>query len=140
MKINIYNEFTPLVLKVRIPVFVEEQGFEDEIDEIDNIATHFVMLDGNDVPVATCRVFKKDGSNTYILGRLCVVKEYRGKTLGSEMVKEAEKYVINVGGDSIELHSQCSAKDFYTKLGFCEYGEKEDEQGCPHIWMRKSFN
>ena len=28
-------------------------------------------------------------------------------------------------------------RDMYNKLGYKEFGDIEDEQGCPHIWMGK---
>ena len=36
--------------------------------------------------------------NAYVLGRLAVIKEYRGKNLGSVIVKEAEQYIKKIGG------------------------------------------
>ena len=42
-------------------------------------------------------------------------------------------------GDSLILHSQCVAVGFYRKNGFQEYGDVEDDQGCPHIWMKKKL-
>ena len=81
MQIKIYNHCPEDAMWVRITVFVDEQGFRDEFDEIDNIATHLLMLDDSDHPIATCRVFRKDNTDTYIIGRLAVVKEHRGKGL-----------------------------------------------------------
>ncbi len=124
-------------LAVRIPVFVEEQGFVDEIDEIDGTATHFVLFDEAKAPIATCRVFVQEGA--YILGRLCVLKAHRGKGYGGLLVTAAEEYVRSVGGESLTLHSQYPAKAFYERLGYSAYGEVEDEQGCPHIWMKKQL-
>jgi predicted GNAT family N-acyltransferase len=68
-----------------------------------------------------------------------VIKEYREKKMGTRAVKEAEKCVLEKGGTSISLHAQCRAKEFYNKLGYEEYGEIEDDQGCPHIWMKKDL-
>ena len=44
---------------IRESVFMKEQGFENEFDEIDDIAIHIVLYD-NKNPVATCRIFKED--------------------------------------------------------------------------------
>ena len=41
------------------------------------------------------------------------------------------------GAEEMMLHAQCQAKGFYEKAGYRAYGEIEDDQGCPHIWMRK---
>ena len=122
---------------IRQKVFVEEQGFRDEFDDVDEKATHIVMFNEDKTPVATCRIFWDTTMNTHILGRLAVIKEYRGQKIGSAIVKEAEQYVRKSGGKYIALHAQCRATAFYQSLGFAECSDIEDEQGCPHIWMRK---
>lgn len=137
MRIETFQGATDAALAVRILVFVEEQGFIDEVDEIDGSATHFVLFDESNQPIATCRIFTKDRGSTYVLGRLCVLKIHRGKAYGRHLVETAERYVQSVGGESIVLHSQYHARGFYQKLGYATYGEVEDEQGCPHIWMKK---
>lgn len=137
MRIEQFQGVPKEALTVRITVFVEEQGFVDEIDEIDSVATHFVLFDEAQKPLATCRAFAQDG--TYVLGRLCVLKEHRGRGYGGAMVAAAEDYVRSVGGESLALHSQYHAKAFYERLGYIAYGEVEDEQGCPHIWMKKQL-
>lgn len=137
MELKIYENFPEQAMEVREAVFVKEQGFRDEFDETDRVAAHFVLFDGEDRPVATCRVFWGSEMEVYILGRLAVLREYRGRELGSLLVQEAEKYVRQKGGKAIALHAQCQAAYFYKKLGFEEFGGIEDEQGCPHTWMKK---
>lgn len=140
MKISTYEKYLPDAAKtVRKTVFEDEQGFIDEFDKTDEIATHFVMFDESDRPVATCRIFPDEVRNTFMLGRLAVIKEFRGKEFGSAMMHEAENYVIKTGGKSISLHAQCQASGFYSKLGYMTYGEIDEEQGCPHVWMKKIF-
>ncbi len=135
-QIRIYDTLPPEALTVRITVFVEEQGFTDEVDDIDSIAAHPMMFNG-DEPIATCRVFP--AADGYILGRLAVLKEYRGQSCGRAMLVAAEEYVRSVGGNSIALHAQCHAQAFYEKCGYTACSEVEDEQGCPHIWMKKEW-
>ena len=136
----IIEKFTPApqqAIDVRIEVFVKEQGFRDEFDDIDDIAMHFVAFDDTERPIGTCRVFVSDDAKVYLLGRLAVVKEYRTKGLGSQIVEAAEDYVRSVGGKEIRLHAQCRVSGFYEKIGYTSYGEIEEEEGCPHIWMKK---
>lgn len=139
MRISIYEHHLPDSAKiVRKTVFEDEQGLIDKFDETDENATHFVMLD-DERPIATCRVFPDAGMDTYILGRLAVVKDYRNKHLGTAVMLEAEKYVAGIGGQSITLHAQYHAAGFYEKQGFIKFGDIDDEQGCPHVWMRKTL-
>ncbi|MDE6725743.1 MAG: GNAT family N-acetyltransferase [Ruminiclostridium sp.] len=136
METVIYDGINDHAIEVRQKVFVEEQGFHDEFDEIDKTAAHIIILDNNK-PVAVCRVFWSREMNSYILGRLAVLKEYRGKGLGSAVVKETENYVREKGGNCIALHAQCRVTAFYRSLGYVEFGDVEDDEGCPHIWMKK---
>ena len=136
MEIKVFNSLPKDALDLRITVFVEEQGFVDEVDDADSFATHLVMYDG-EKPIATCRFFLKEDNETYMFGRLCVLKEYRGKSLGREMLKKVEEIVKEKGGKAIILHSQYHAKDFYVRCGFSQQGEIDYEQKVPHAWMRK---
>ena len=138
MRVEIYNTLPAQAAMIREEVFIKEQGFEKEYDETDKIATHIVLFDA-DTAVATCRVFKSETPDVYILGRLAVKKEYRGRGIGSLVLEEAGRHILSVGGKALILHSQLQAKEFYRKCGFTEYGEIEYEEDCPHIWMRRQL-
>ena len=138
MKILVFDTLTEYAKKVRKEVFMQEQGFQNEFDEIDNIAWHIVMFHEEE-PVAACRVYEDKEKETFVIGRLAVIKKYRGKNYGSDMVNKAISIVAENGGDSVSLHAQCRVKKFYRSLGFHEYGKIEDDEGCPHIWMKKSL-
>lgn len=137
MKAVIYNNIPDCARDIRKKVFTDEQGFQNEFDETDHVATHIVLYDQDGLPVATCRVFWDTSMDSHILGRLAVLKEYRGKNIGSMMVREAEQYVRTQNGKCLTLHAQCRVAGFYQKSGFTEFGEIGEEEGCPHIWMRK---
>ena len=134
MKFLIYDSLPDDAKKIREEVFVKEQGFQNEFDEIDKKSVHIVLYDEN-TPVAVCRLYCENF--VYVLGRLAVIKNYRGKNIGSLMLEEAEKYVSEKGGNEIILHAQCRATGFYKKSGYSEYGEIDYDEYCPHIHMRK---
>ncbi len=136
MTVKIYNEFPREARELREEVFIKEQGFSYDYDEKDDVAMHMVLFD-KDVPIAVCRVFEGDDESTYILGRLAVKKEYRGRGIGSKLITAVEQHTAQIGGKELILHSQIQAKNFYERVGFAEYGEIEYEEDCPHIWMKK---
>ena len=136
MYMRIYKKFPREARELREEVFIKEQGFSYDYDEKDDVAVHIVMFD-KDVAIAVCRVFESDDESTYILGRLAVKKEYRGRGIGSKLIAAAEQHIVQIGGKLLMLHSQIQAKDFYERVGFAEYGEIEYEEDCPHIWMKK---
>ncbi len=132
---KIFSEFVPEAKRVREEVFIYEQGFSYDYDEMDNVSVHIVGFEG-DEPIAACRVFESENKGVFILGRLAVKKACRNRGFGGEMVDAAKEYAKSVGGRHLILHSQLQAKGFYEKLGFREYGEIEYEEDCPHIWMK----
>lgn len=137
MEIKFYDALPQEAAEIRIEVFMDEQGFKNEMDDIDSYAEHLVAFDG-DRPVGTCRFFKKEGSqNDYMAGRIAVRKEYRGQGIGAELLEAVEKAVKEKGGRRIFLHAQTRAEAFYEKQGYLSYGEIGYEEGCPHIWMYK---
>lgn len=137
--IKIFETLSDDAKEIRQAVFMGEQGFENEFDEIDERSTHIVMYNQENEPIATCRVFIGEDEDTYILGRLAVKKQYRGQNIGTKMVAEAEKVVKRKGGNSLCLHAQCRVKSFYEKSGFDAYGQVDEDEGCPHIWMKKQI-
>ena len=122
---------------IRELVFVQEQGFTDEFDAIDLTAVHLVLFVGEE-PAAVCRVYQESGK--FILGRVAVRQEFRGLGLGEQIVKAAETHAATKGAGELHLHAQCRITAFYEACGYTPYGEMEDDQGCPHIWMKKEVS
>lgn len=136
MKIYNYDYLPKEAMDVRIKVFVEEQGFVDKMDDIDSVAIHFVAFE-KEMAIGTCRIFLKE--NSYILGRLAVLSEYRQKGVGRALMTAAEQKVKKIGFNSLMLHSQIRATEFYEKCGYKAFGEVELEENYPHIWMKKEI-
>ena len=109
-----YQTLMEDVIKIRTAIFVEEQGFKNEFDDIDKTCTHIVLYD-KQIPVGTCRYFH-EGPN-YHIGRVAVSKKYRGQHLGEHIMQIAEDEIKNEGGKQIEVSAQMRVKDFYHKLG-----------------------
>lgn len=137
MIVKIFSSLPPAAQKIRKVVFIDEQGFVDEFDDKDGIAVHLVVFDESGLPIATCRIFKERGQDFYVIGRVAVIKEFRGKQIGSVLLNEAEKYIKENGGECVVVHAQQRITDFYKKSGFIEFGDVEYDEGCPHICMKK---
>lgn len=118
---------------IRTLVFIDEQNIpeKDEWDDEDVISQHFVVYD-QDIPIATARLL-----NNHSVGRVSVLKEYRGKGIGRlimlKIIAEAQKQYRPF----LYLSSQLHAIAFYKKLGFDVQGDEFEECGIPHIemWM-----
>lgn len=138
MQLEAYDFLPENAKRIREAVFMKEQGFKNEFDDIDLLALHLILYDGSQ-PAATCRLFPAAEQGVYLLGRLAVVKTYRGQKLGQRMLREAEAIAARKGAAELRLHAQCRASRFYTQAGYTPYGAEDDDEGCPHIWMKKTL-
>ncbi|AUB31230.1 GNAT family N-acetyltransferase [Spiroplasma floricola] len=105
-------------LEIRRKVFCEEQNYplEEEIDEYDELSFHVVGF-YNDKPVSCARIVKKD--DEWYLGRIAVLKEFRGKGLGLELVNYLVDFTTNkLKAEEIYLNAQETAIALYEKVGF----------------------
>ena len=133
--IEAYDFLSETARNIRTTVFVEEQGFSyaAEFDDVDASSTHLVLLECGK-PIATCRFFGQ-GDGVYAIGRIAVLKEYRGSGMGAA----AEKMIAAEGGRVALVHAQTRASGFYAKLGYEPFGEPDEDEGVPHVWMRRAL-
>ena len=92
-------------------------SLRDEFDGHDGDGTRYIVLLDCGYPVATCRFYEL-GPGSVMLGRVVVLEEYRGRHLGSTAVKEAEKWISELGYGEILIDSRLEAVGFYGKLGY----------------------
>lgn len=134
INVKCYNNLPQEAKDIRITVFNKEQGFKNEFDDTDNYAYHFVLYkDG--VPVGVGRLFTEDNGETYHIGRVAILKEYRKYHLGSAIMEEMIKKAKELHGKKIVLSAQCRVEQFYEKLGFKKQGDIYYDEFCPHIQM-----
>lgn len=138
VRINRGLDLSPEAADIRKTVFVDEQGFQNEFDDIDKDAYHAVLITDDNIPAACGRLFTSDGM-TYTIGRVAVLKEYRRKGLGEKIVKALENKARELGGVETELSAQLRAKEFYEKLGYFTYGDEYLDEYCLHISMKKAL-
>ena len=137
--VEYFNDVTDDTRYIRETVFVIEQGFSEEFDEIDKKSIH-LLLKVNDKIAATARIFKSDtGSSKWTVGRFAVLKEYRGIGLGSFLMKKVEEKIKEQGGHVAELSAQKQAEKFYLSLGYTPMGDTYYDQHAPHIHMEKEL-
>jgi predicted GNAT family N-acyltransferase len=121
-------------LAIRMRVFVKEQRvpLEIEMDEDDRRARHFLArVSGK--PVGTARLVVSHGRAK--IGRMAVLKRYRGAGVGKKLLRRAIAAAETLGGGYIYLHAQVPVLGFYERLGFRATGSVFDEAGIPHRKM-----
>lgn len=122
---------------LRRAVFIEEQGFSEaeEWDDLDAGAVHLLAWDG-DRPVGTARLLVQGKVGR--IGRICVLRQARGRGLGAALVREGAARLAAMPGVAIlRLGAQAHAMGFYQKLGFRVCGPEYDDGGVPHFEMER---
>ena len=130
-----YESYTKDICAIRCKVFVGEQKVPEEleIDGLDDQAKHVLaFVDG--VPIGTGRILS-DGH----IGRVAVLKDYRGLGIGKSIMKDLIKWAQNMNLEKVWLSSQWHAHSFYLDLGFVCVGEIYKEAGIDHIKMFKTL-
>lgn len=124
---------------LRTAVFVQEQGFEEEFDAVDESSDtkHLVMYD--DGPVACCRYFPGGEPGQWILGRVAVLPHRRGAGLASRVVCEAERRLRERRAKKISLGAQSYVKSLYEKLGYTVTGAPFFDEKVEHVPMSKDL-
>ena len=120
------------MIGLRREVFVVEQEvpIELELDGADSDCRHLLAFDSEGRPIGTARM-EADGH----IGRIAVVKSWRRRSVGSQLVEALVESAREAGLTSVDLDSQVHALGFYQKLGFEPRGDVFMEAGIPHQAM-----
>jgi predicted GNAT family N-acyltransferase len=129
--------------QIRHVVFVEEQGVsaEEEYDEFDLIATHFVAIDDTTqeaVGTARWRITEKGVK----LERFAVLPTHRNKGVGQSLVRAVLEDIDaspETAGKALYLHAQESAIGLYQKFAFQTVGEPFYEANIRHMKMQRAI-
>ncbi len=124
-------------LALRHLVFVAEQGVpvEEEADEHDPAATHFLARDGA-APVGTARVVYL--GEVAKIGRVSVLPGYRGRGVGAALIEAALAHARGRGAPLARLGAQVQAIGFYERLGFTVASAPYDDAGIAHVDMERA--
>ena len=127
------KQYKPIIKHIRKSVFTQEQNVPESLDfeGKDPDAIHALVRDGNRY-VGTGRMLS-DGH----IGRVAVLKEYRGMGFGKNITIALIEEAKRLGIKRVFLGAQLHAVDFYKKWGFSEYGGVFLDAGIKHIHMEK---
>ncbi len=103
------------LVHIRTQVFIEEQKvpIDLEWDGLDETAQHFLAVNDVNEPVACARLL-----NNGSIGRMAVLKAWRGQGVGSSLLKMAINMHTQQGVQTLMLSAQLHAMAFYEKAGF----------------------
>jgi predicted GNAT family N-acyltransferase len=124
---------------IRTEVFVVEQGcpIEEELDEHDAVAQHFVaLLEGKIVGTARAYEIEK---GVVKIGRVAVQRKLRGRGIGAALMEVVGEWGRARGFREGLLHAQTYVIPFYERLGYVAGGDVFYEAYIPHRKMRKKL-
>lgn len=146
---------------VRCAVFMDEQGYENEFDGVDEspLCQHVTLyVDG---ALAGCgRVFPEplerslspespqspacaldEGiaeDEVYLLGRVAVLPAYRRRGLAGRIVDACDDAARAAGAKLMKLHAQEYVQGLYAGCGYAAIAPVDyEDEGQPHVWMAK---
>ena len=127
-----------LLTMIREKVFIEEQEVTSQLewDGMDKDAIHFLAFkDKKGVGCARAFVIQ----NRMQLGRMAVLREYRGEGIGSALIETAMTLAKLNQLSGIYISAQCHAIDFYKKFGFEVTSDIYLDAEIPHRDMKLNF-
>ena len=121
--------------EIRTKVFVEEQGVSPDLewDGLDEHAYHVIAYAPDGTPVGTGRLLQDSH-----IGRICVLKDWRGKGIGKSILEMLLVTAHKMGYEKVTLHAQTRVKEFYSRRGFRARGKEFVEAGIAHIAMTRT--
>lgn len=127
-----WEESESIVRVIRETVFMREQGVPEELewDGLDPACLHVVAWNDSGTAIGTARL-ERDGK----IGRMAVLKEWRGRGVGRAMLRILLQAAIDRGLTMVELAAQTQAISFYERAGFRAIGEVFMDAGIPHRKM-----
>jgi predicted GNAT family N-acyltransferase len=127
-----WEKAQPVAGPLRFAIFVGEQNVPSgiELDDMDAKCMHAVAYDVDNKAIGTGRLLP-DGH----IGRMAVVKEWRRRGIGAEIMAALMSEARKRGHKEVVLSAQLQAAEFYRELGFVAEGKVYPEAGILHQKM-----
>jgi len=117
------------VYGIRKEVFADELGYgaESIIDEHDKMSVYALVLDDDDTPSATGRLYI-DGDR-FRIGSVCVLKQARGRYMGDLVMRMLLYRAQELNCASVSLSAPVDTVSFFARYGLAPMGEVYEENG-----------
>jgi len=131
-----WEQAQPVAGPLRFAIFVGEQNVPAgiELDDLDASCVHAIAYDVDGKAIGTGRLLP-DGH----IGRMAVVKEWRRRVIGAEILEALTNEARKRGHAEVVLSAQLQAAEFYREHGFVAEGKVYEDAGILHQKMRKKL-
>lgn len=125
----------PAIGAVRRQVFIDEQGVPEAMEwEVEDGRCRWFVAESGDEVIGIARLTPEGR-----IGRMAVRRPYRGRGVGSALLRAALTAARAAGWETIRLSAQTRAMPFYARHGFRAEGPEYLDAGIPHRSMSLSF-
>ena len=125
-------------VKLRENVLRRPLGSFFTAQELEVEKSHFHVAGFLNGALIATAVLVPEGT-TFKMQRVAVIEQYRNQNIGSLMMAFCENLSSSKKGSSIYCHARDTAVNFYIKNGYTSVGDYFDEDGIPHLKMRKEI-
>ncbi|MHA6296996.1 GNAT family N-acetyltransferase [Devosia sp. CAU 1758] len=135
LPVPVFSLLSNAAFALRREVFVWEQKVpeEEEHDDLDLTATHFVAIAEGEV-VGTLRLIEM--IEHVKIGRVAVRQMFRGRGIARKLIAAAMAHARARGHERFYLTAQSDKLGFYESMGFVAFGPEFMDGGMPHRAMR----
>jgi|SRR5699024_9316345 len=132
VRVAVWPQDRGALAAVRHAVFVAEQHVDEheEWDGLDASCHHVLAEDAQGRAIGVGRLTRAGQ-----IGRVAVLPAWRGRRVGTALMRELLAIVRREGYEHCYLHAQLSAVAFYVRLGFAAYGDTFVEADIRHQAM-----
>ncbi|HTF03515.1 MAG TPA: GNAT family N-acetyltransferase [Bacteroidia bacterium] len=130
-------EWTDAV-RLREKILREPLGSRFTDQELEEEKYHFQIAGFLDDAIIATAVLVPEGDEMK-MQRVVVTENLRSLNIGSEMMSFCENFASDKSFTVMYCHARDSAVNFYTKNGYTGIGDYFDEDGIPHLKMRKKL-
>ena len=131
-----WEQAEPVAAPLRFAIFVGEQNVPAgiELDDMDQQSLHAIAYDEAGKAIGTGRLLPQGK-----IGRMAVVKEWRRRGVGAELLEALVGEARRRGFSEVSLSAQLQAAEFYRSHGFVAEGKVYEEAGILHQMMKRSL-
>lgn len=126
-------------VRLREKILREPLGSKFTDKELEEEKYHIQIAGFVDNELVATAVLVPEGDEMK-MQRVVVIENLRSKNIGSKMMAFCENLALEKNIKSIYCHARDSAVNFYSKNYYEKEGDYFDEDGIPHLKMRKNFS
>lgn len=132
-----WHDGEPLLRAVREAVFMREQNVPPKLewDGLDEASRHVLAVSAKGDAIGCGRIVPPKGRAPARIGRLAVLREWRGKMVGTALLEALLDYARSKNYPKVVVSAQVQALQFYRRFGFEEEGAEYLDAGIPHVTM-----